>query len=200
MEWISNLQFPACWNIPGSSDLLVNNWVIVLEVGTKSFGLKSSPNGELSHGIRLSGPVWELVSVEWELLLEVSDGRTVLKEQDLVPISKWGDVTRYGGRLGGKWREITLASDEWKGWRTYGSVAGLEAIDLLLWGSESFTGYDGLQDLLDELDQNVSECLQWGLNREQIAWCCLFAFEICEERYWRYLPPKPSTTKHREPR
>ena len=67
--------------------LLVNDRVVVLEVGTQSLGLEGGPDGVLVHTAGLRGPGWETVSVDGELVLVVLDNSAVFKEEELVGLA-----------------------------------------------------------------------------------------------------------------
>lgn len=86
-SWRTNnqlsLELPISRDSPVLADLLINQWVVVLEVGTETLGLESSPGSELVHGVGLVGPARELVGVEWEAGLEALDGWGVVEEEDL---------------------------------------------------------------------------------------------------------------------
>jgi hypothetical protein len=55
----------------------------MLEVGSHSLSLKSSPDCKLVHPVGLSGPDGEFVGIQGELLLEALDGCAVIEEQNL---------------------------------------------------------------------------------------------------------------------
>lgn len=78
------VQLPAGRNIPRSLHLLVNNWVVVLQVGTESLGLERSPDGELAHAVGLRRPDGELVGVDAVGFLHAADDGAVFEEEDLV--------------------------------------------------------------------------------------------------------------------
>jgi hypothetical protein len=77
------LEFPLLRNVPVTLCLLVNDGVVVLEVASTAFSLKSSPQVVLGHGSRLSSPTREMVSIQSKLLLKLSDRLGVNKEQNL---------------------------------------------------------------------------------------------------------------------
>ena len=62
-------QLPVLAHIPLLLNLLVDQRVVMLEVGAQAFGLKGCPDGVLVHAVGLCGPDGELVGVQCELLL-----------------------------------------------------------------------------------------------------------------------------------
>jgi hypothetical protein len=80
------LQLPGLWNAPDALDLGIDQWVVVLEVGTETLGLEGSPDGVLVHAVGLGSPDWESVGVDGELVLEFLDGSSVIEEEDLGPV------------------------------------------------------------------------------------------------------------------
>lgn len=79
-----SVELPVLGDVPLSSDLGIDEWVVVLEVAAKAFGFQSGPDGELVHGVGLGSPEGELVGVEGELLLHLCDGGAGLEEEDLL--------------------------------------------------------------------------------------------------------------------
>ena len=74
-------QLPVSRHFPGLLDFLVNKRVVVLEVGTKTLSLKSSPDGELQHGGTVASPNGEpgevVVSIPYHPRLTLSSRRNV---------------------------------------------------------------------------------------------------------------------------
>lgn len=62
--------------------------VVVLKVASTALGLKGSPEVVLSHGVGLSCPAGEVLSVESELRLELLDRVGVVQEEDLISSSQ----------------------------------------------------------------------------------------------------------------
>jgi hypothetical protein len=62
---------------------LTYDGVVVLKVTSTAFGLKSGPEVVLGHGIGLSCPAGEVLSVKSELRLELLDRVGVVQEEDL---------------------------------------------------------------------------------------------------------------------
>lgn len=60
----------------------------MLKVASTAFGLKSSPEVVLGHGVGLSSPAGEVLSVGSELRLELLDGVGVVQEEDLMEKSQ----------------------------------------------------------------------------------------------------------------
>jgi hypothetical protein len=77
------LELPLLGNVPVTLCLLVNDRVVVLEVASAAFGLKSSPEVVLGHCSRLSSPTREMVSIQSKLGLKLSDRLRINKEQNL---------------------------------------------------------------------------------------------------------------------
>lgn len=63
---------------------LTYDGVVVLKVASTSLSLESSPEVVLRHGVGLSRPTWEVLSVESELRLELLDRVGVVQEEDLI--------------------------------------------------------------------------------------------------------------------
>jgi hypothetical protein len=76
-------QLPLEGNAPVLSGLLVNNGVVMLEVGAEALSLKSDPQSVLVHGICVLAPVAEVVCVEGECLAEGFNGFGGFVEQNL---------------------------------------------------------------------------------------------------------------------
>lgn len=76
-------ELPVGRDTPLGGDALVDQWVVVLEVGAQTLGLESGPDGELQHGVRVGGPGGEAVGVDGELLLHLVDDLLVFVEEDL---------------------------------------------------------------------------------------------------------------------
>jgi hypothetical protein len=76
-------KLPLERNAPLLSSLLVDNGVVVLEVGAEALSLKRDPQGILVHGVGLLRPVAEVVCVFRECLAELLDGFRVFVEEDL---------------------------------------------------------------------------------------------------------------------
>ena len=76
-------QFPILRDVPCLCDLLVNQRVIVLQVGAKPFLLEGSPDCVLVHSVGMGGPDGELFGEGGELLLQAYDGGAVDEEEDL---------------------------------------------------------------------------------------------------------------------
>lgn len=77
------LELPALGDLPLSCDLLVDQWVVVLEVCAETLSLEGGPDGELMHAARLGGPLWEAVGVDGEFVLEFLCDFAVDVEKDL---------------------------------------------------------------------------------------------------------------------
>jgi hypothetical protein len=77
-------QLPVERDVPLLSSLLVDDGVVMLQVGTEALSLERDPQCVLVHGVGVLGPVAEVVSIERERLAEVLDGLRVLVEENLV--------------------------------------------------------------------------------------------------------------------
>lgn len=77
-------ELPVLRDLPLLLGTLVDNGVVVLEVGTEALGLKCDPCGVLVHGGCVLGPVAEVVCVEGEGLAKVLDRLGVFEEKDLL--------------------------------------------------------------------------------------------------------------------
>jgi hypothetical protein len=80
-------ELPLKGNVPVVSRLLVNERVVVLQVGAEALSLESRPQGELVHGVGVLAPVAEVVCVQGELLAKVLDGLGGFVEEDLKCVS-----------------------------------------------------------------------------------------------------------------
>jgi hypothetical protein len=76
-------ELPLEGNIPVLSSLLVDNWVVVLEVSTEALGLKRNPQSVLMHGVGVLRPIAEVVGIEGERFAEVLDRLGVFVAEDL---------------------------------------------------------------------------------------------------------------------
>jgi len=63
---------------------LVDNGVVVLQVGAEAFGLEGNPQRKLVHGAGVLGPVAKVVRVDGERLAEIVDGLGVFEEKNLM--------------------------------------------------------------------------------------------------------------------
>lgn len=79
-------ELPLLGDLPLLLSTLVDNGVVVLEVGAEALSLKRNPGGVLVHGRCVLGPVAEVVCVEREGLAEVLDGLGVLEEENLFTV------------------------------------------------------------------------------------------------------------------
>lgn len=84
------LELPVLADIPLGLDLLVDQRVVVLQVGPQALGLERRPHGELVHGVGLRRPLREAVGVGDVLVLETLDGWSVFVEEDLLAVSVSG--------------------------------------------------------------------------------------------------------------
>ena len=76
-------ELPLLGDLPLLLGTLVDNGVVVLEVGTKALGLQGCPQSVLVHGRGVLGPVTKVVRVDGEGLAEVLDGLGILEEKNL---------------------------------------------------------------------------------------------------------------------
>jgi hypothetical protein len=82
-------QLPAQWDVPVRSGLLVDDGVVVLQVGAEALGLERDPQSILVHGVGVLRPVAKVVGIEGELLAQVFDGFGVFVEEDLGGLCQW---------------------------------------------------------------------------------------------------------------
>lgn len=79
------VELPVRGDLPLSGNLLVDQGVVVLEVGADgALGLERGPDDELEHGVRLRRPAGELVGVHGEVGLLLLDGLLILEEENLL--------------------------------------------------------------------------------------------------------------------
>lgn len=80
-------ELPLKRNAPVLSGLLVDDRVVVLQVGAETLGLERNPECVLVHGVGVLGPVAEVVGIEGEGLAQVLDGLGGFVEEDLGLVS-----------------------------------------------------------------------------------------------------------------
>lgn len=73
-------------DLPVLSGLLVDDGVVMLEVGAEAFSLEGNPEGVLVHGVGVLRPVAEVVCVEREGFAEVLNRLGVFVKEDLVDV------------------------------------------------------------------------------------------------------------------
>jgi hypothetical protein len=88
-------KLPAERNIPVLGRLLVDDRIVVLEIGAKALCLEGDPQGVLVHGVGVLRPVTEMVCVEGEGFAEVLDGLGGLVEENL-----HGGVSAWNRKVG----------------------------------------------------------------------------------------------------
>lgn len=81
-------ELPLKRDAPLVCSALINDGVVMLEVGTEALGLQRNPKSVLMHGVGVLGPVAEVVCVRREGLAEVLDWLRVLVEEDLSEIGQ----------------------------------------------------------------------------------------------------------------
>jgi hypothetical protein len=154
--------------------LLVHNGVVVLKVGAKTFGLEGDPQRKLVHGVGVLGPVAEVVSVDGEALAQILDGLGVFEEKDLVACVSAHVRLGSGGMTIVGQHELVVAvglraplyaacmvdtakdfENARRDGKTYCSVCGLEAAQLLLGLRPTALGHHGLQRLAHKVPERV---------------------------------------------
>lgn len=75
-------QLPVGGDVPLGGDALVDEGVVVLQVGAEALSLEGGPGGVLQDGGAVLGPDGEAVLVEGELLLHAGDDGGVDEEED----------------------------------------------------------------------------------------------------------------------
>lgn len=86
------VELPVRRDVPLRGDLLVDERVVVLQVGAQALGLEGDPQRVLQHGVGLGRPQGELVGVHGEGGLLLLDRLRVLEEEDLF----WGHLSVRG--------------------------------------------------------------------------------------------------------
>lgn len=76
-------QLPLERDLPVVCSLLVDDGVVVLQVGAEALGLERNPQSVLVHGVGVLGPVAEVVRVQREGFAQVLDGLGGFVEEDL---------------------------------------------------------------------------------------------------------------------
>jgi hypothetical protein len=76
-------QLPAKGDVPVLGSLLVDDGVIMLQIGAEALGLKGNPQRILMHGVGVLRPVAKVVGVEGKLFAEVLNGFGIFVEKDL---------------------------------------------------------------------------------------------------------------------
>ena len=76
-------ELPASGDAPSLGNLLVNEGVVMLEVGAETLELERGPDGVLQHSAALGGPGREVVLVDGDVLLVALDDVLVLEEKNL---------------------------------------------------------------------------------------------------------------------
>lgn len=80
-------ELPVKRDAPLLCCTLVDDRVVVLEVGTEAFGFKRNPESVLVHGVAVLRPVAEVLCVGRKPFAEVVDGLGVFVEEDLRSIA-----------------------------------------------------------------------------------------------------------------
>jgi hypothetical protein len=80
-------QFVRERYVPMLRRLLVDDGVVVLEVGAETLGLERDPQSILVHCVGLIGPVTKVMCVDRELFAKFLDGLRVLVEKYLSHVS-----------------------------------------------------------------------------------------------------------------
>ena len=82
-------QLPLLGDVPVVGSLLIDDWVIVLEVSAEALSLERDPQSVLVHRVGVLGPVAEVVGVEGECLAQVLDGLGVFVAENLNMLCQW---------------------------------------------------------------------------------------------------------------
>lgn len=77
------LQLPVGGDLPLGGDAVVDERVVVLEVGAQALGLERGPDSVLQHGVRMGRPEGEAIGIDGELLLHAVDDFLVFEEEYL---------------------------------------------------------------------------------------------------------------------
>ena len=100
-------ELPLKRDFPVLGSLLVNDGVVVLEVGAEALGLEGYPQSILVHGVGVLGPVAKVVCVDGWGRERVSPDKVFVR---LVCIALTVSFTEVFNRLG-----IFVAQDLWEG-------------------------------------------------------------------------------------
>lgn len=76
-----SIQSPSSGDLPGGSNLLINQRVVVLQVGAQALELQRSPDEQLLHAQRVDSPGREAVGVQGKFILQGLCGGGVLEEE-----------------------------------------------------------------------------------------------------------------------
>jgi len=76
-------ELPVQRNVPLLCSALVDDGVVVLEVGTEAFRFQRNPESVLVHGVAVLSPSVKVLCVGGEALAEVLDGLGVIVEEYL---------------------------------------------------------------------------------------------------------------------
>lgn len=77
-----SIELPTLGDLPRFGNLLVDEGVVVLQIGAEALELKGGPGQDLLHAEALGGPAGELVGVGSELSLHAVDDVLVVEEED----------------------------------------------------------------------------------------------------------------------
>lgn len=87
IRWLSKHQLchmtPLKRNTKLLRDLLIRQWVIMLQIRSQPLSFQRNPESVLVHGASVVGPLREFIGVEWEFRLEAFDDFAVFVEEDL---------------------------------------------------------------------------------------------------------------------
>lgn len=78
-------EFPLEWDAPFLRRTLIDDGVVVLEVGAKAFCLKRDPKRILVHSVGVLGPIAEVMCVKREGFAKTFDWLGVFIEENLKP-------------------------------------------------------------------------------------------------------------------
>ena len=126
--------------------------VVVLQVASTAFSLKSSPEVVLRHGIRLSSPTREVLSIQRKLRLQLLNRLRINKEQNLASTALAIVISNAALLI------------------TYSTMTSLEAIQLLHSLGELILRNLGLQHLLDKLPELLVFVIE---QHDKTCRCCV---------------------------
>lgn len=161
-----SIQSPRLGELPSLSNLVVDERVVMLQVGAEAISLKGSPDQALVHGSRLRGPVGEFIGIEGKLLLELLGGVFFGEEQNGAG-SAFEESQLVAGRL-----PLILGDDGLEG-------VGGDVPEAVVLGAKEDNGADGLrvegggcgqERILDDLlDVGVGDAGGEGLGEDVVG-------------------------------
>jgi hypothetical protein len=82
-------QLPAQWDLPVLCGLLIDDGVVMLQIGAEALSLKRYPQSILVHGVGVLRPVAKVVGIEGKRFAQVFNGLGIFIEEDLIELCQW---------------------------------------------------------------------------------------------------------------